>query len=45
LLTVDFAPTLAELAKVELGHIVDGQSFDKLFHDNPKSPPKGQRIF
>ena len=43
--TIDFAPTLAELAHVKPGHVVDGQSFDKLFHHNPKSPPNGERIF
>ncbi|MDQ5871911.1 MAG: sulfatase-like hydrolase/transferase, partial [Acidobacteriota bacterium] len=43
--TIDFAPTLARLAHVKPNHVVDGQSFDKLFHHNPKSPAEWRKDF
>ena len=43
--TIDFAPTLAKLAHVKPNHVVDGQSFDKLFHRNPKSSAEWRKDF
>lgn len=43
--TIDFAPTLARLAHVKPEHAVDGQPFNKLFHNNPKSAAEWRRDF
>jgi arylsulfatase A-like enzyme len=43
--TIDFAPTIAQLARVHQGHIVDGQSFVDLFDDHPPSLRKWRMDF
>ncbi len=44
-ITLDFAPTIAELAHVRSGHIMDGQSFVALFDDHPPSAKQWRTDF
>lgn len=45
MVTIDFAPTIAQLADVRPWHTVDGQSFVDLFDDHPPSPKKWREDF
>jgi N-acetylglucosamine-6-sulfatase len=45
MVTIDFAPTIAELAHVRPGHAVDGQSFVDLFDHHPPSTEKWRKDF
>lgn len=44
-LTIDFAPTIAKLARIKSGHDVDGQSFADLFDDPPPALNMWRRDF
>lgn len=44
-LNLDFAPTIAKLARIQQGHTVDGQSFVDLFDDHPPSPQQWRKDF
>ena len=43
--SIDFAPTIAQLAQLRPGHTMDGQSFVDLFDDQPPSPKKWREDF
>jgi N-acetylglucosamine-6-sulfatase len=38
IMNIDFAPTIAELAGIRPGHVVDGQSFVEVLDDHPPRP-------